>query len=222
MTRQEIKQQAKSLVKGNLWLLFKPMLIIMGITMIISLIPGLLRIQTTTTETVELFGKMIEVESNNLVGEIWSTIVTAIELVLSAGLVNYVLKFIKGETPEINDIFSIIKKHWWIILEVSIIVSLLTTLGTLLLIIPGIIISLGLSLCNYIIVDNSELSAMEVIKKSWAMMKGHKGEYLVYELSFLGWILLCIFIFPVYYVIPYMNVTFALFYEQLRKNEIQE
>lgn len=219
MKRNEVKEHAKSLIKGKLWVVFKAFLIITLISLVIESIPELFGIKTTFKETIEFLGEMVEVESMTTFGQIWSIITSIISLVLNLGLINYVLKFIRGKEPVIGDIFDIIKERWKVMLVVSILTSIIVAIGSILLVIPGVIASLGLTLCNYIIIDNKDLSSKEVLIKSWNMMQGHKWEFLGYILSFLGWILLCVFIVPMYFVIPYMEVTFALFYENLRKAE---
>jgi uncharacterized membrane protein len=66
-------------------------------------------------------------------------------------------------------------------------------------------------------VDNTKLKTMDVIKKSWNMMNGHKADFFELILSFIGWFLLCLFIIPMIYVIPYFILTVAIFYEELKK-----
>lgn len=56
------------------------------------------------------------------------------------------------------------------------------------------------------------------LKKSWSMMKGYKWNYLVFTLSFLGWILLSpftLFILLIW-LVPYMEVAIILYYEKLK------
>lgn len=217
MNRIDVKEKAKSLLKGNLWTVFKAALIVILISMVIESIPSLLGIETVTKEITEVLGQMVEVEKTTLFGYIWSVVTGTLSLILNLGLVNYVLKFIRGKNPQIEDIFNIIKEHWKVTVIVSLITTIIINVGTLLLIVPGVIASIGLTLCNYIIIDNKKLNAKEVLKKSWEMMNGHKWEYFIYILSFFGWILLCVFIVPLYFVLPYMEITFALFYEELKK-----
>ena len=49
-------------------------------------------------------------------------------------------------------------------------------------------------------------------------MKGHKWEYFVLGLSFLGWMILGVFTLGILYfwLIPYMQVTCANFYESIK------
>lgn len=77
-----------------------------------------------------------------------------------------------------------------------------------------VILTLALSLCFYLIIDNPGMQAMDAIKTSWQLMKGNKGRMFYLSLSFLGLMLLAIFSFGIgfLWVVPYMNVTAAYFY----------
>jgi len=50
------------------------------------------------------------------------------------------------------------------------------------------------------------------------MMKGHKWELFVLELSFIGWALLCVLTLFIGYLwlVPYMQMTITKFYEKIR------
>lgn len=157
-----------------------------------------------------------------------------IRLILIVGTLKFSLHFAKpGKAPFLDDIFSGFKIPLKAVL-VYIIMIFCITIGFVLLIVPGIIISLAFSQSLYILIDNNHKSAIECIKDSINMMKGNKKDCLLLSLSFLGWIALMIipifflalFPLPIYvgilyllilftgllWIIPYMNVTFANFY----------
>jgi uncharacterized membrane protein len=89
-----------------------------------------------------------------------------------------------------------------------------------LLIIPGFIIAFGLAMVTYIFADG-ETNAMESLKKSWKMMDGHKMNYFLLNLSFIGWILLAIPTLGLimFWVAPYMQLSMANFYETIKKEK---
>ena len=58
---------------------------------------------------------------------------------------------------------------------------------SLLLIIPGIIRSLELAMVDYILIDHPDFSSEEALQFSKKIMMGHKCEYFLLILSFLGW-----------------------------------
>ncbi|WP_251545686.1 DUF975 family protein [Limosilactobacillus caecicola] len=105
--------------------------------------------------------------------------------------------------------------------------TIFTFLWSLLLVIPGIIKALAYSQAFYIAKDlldsGQEVAATEAITKSRELMDGHKWEFFVLQLSFLGWALLCIFTFGIgfLWLRPYMQTTNALYYRQLAGNRFR-
>ena len=89
---------------------------------------------------------------------------------------------------------------------------------TLLLIVPGIIKSLSYALTPFILVDNPELSADGAIVLSMKMMDGHKLDFFILCLSFIGWGLLCILTLGIgfFWLIPYQYTAVAAFYEDVK------
>ena len=72
----------------------------------------------------------------------------------------------------------------------------------------------------YILSDSPELSAMDALKMSKKMMKGHKWKLFCLQLSFIGWGILGILSLYIGYLwlTPYMYASFANFYEDLKTN----
>lgn len=91
-------------------------------------------------------------------------------------------------------------------------------LWTLLFIVPGIIMSFAYALTPYILEDNPELSAWEASSRSREMMRGHKFELFWLWLSFIGWMILSLLTFGIgfFWLIPYMQLSFAAFYNDLK------
>ena len=69
----------------------------------------------------------------------------------------------------------------------------------------------------FVLMDNPGMPAMEAIRRSKELMQGHKGEYFLLLLSFLGWDILCGFTAGILliWVAPYQAVTQALYYDAL-------
>ena len=97
-------------------------------------------------------------------------------------------------------------------------VALYIILWSLLLIVPGIIKAIAYSQTYYIAKDHPEYSIDQCIEASMAMMRGHKGEYFMLYLSFIGWFLLGILTCGIglLWINPYMQTTFAHYYEDLK------
>ena len=98
-------------------------------------------------------------------------------------------------------------------------VMLFILLWALLLIIPGIIASFAYSQTFVILVEDKNISAREAIRKSKAMMDGNKKKFFFLSLRFLGLAFLCIFTLGIglLWLIPYMHVTLAKFYEDVSR-----
>ena len=91
-------------------------------------------------------------------------------------------------------------------------------LWTLLLIVPGVIKAISYSQTQFILKDCPELSFNEAIERSMDMMEGHKMQYFLLSLSFIGWILLAIISCGILslWVNPYISATYAHFYEYVK------
>lgn len=200
MNRSEIKEKAKGMIKGNLWYIWKVYLAVFVVSFVIGFVEGLF----TNVPVISLMLSLVSV---------------VVSAALSVGTVYYIIKFVRNEKIEISDFFEFAKKHWIISLLVTLLSGLFILGGTILLVIPGIIVSVGLSFVNYVVVDNPELSTMEIIKKSWNLTNGYKVDVFVFGLSFIGWAILGSLTLGILYVwlMPYMIVATALFYEELKK-----
>jgi len=100
--------------------------------------------------------------------------------------------------------------------------SLFVFLWSLLLIFPGIIKSYSYRMVPYILRDNPDLSATEVITRSREMMDGHKGNAFLLDLSFIGWVLLGVItcgLVMVLWTRPYMENTNAALYLRLKEEK---
>ncbi len=91
-------------------------------------------------------------------------------------------------------------------------------LWTLLLIVPGIIASLAYSMSFFILAENPEISAIDALKQSKAMMSGHKTELMMLYVSFLGWCLLGVLTFGIafFWINSYIQTSMAIFYQELK------
>ena len=97
--------------------------------------------------------------------------------------------------------------------------DLFVALWTMLFIIPGIVKMYAYSLVPYILAENPEIGAMDAIKLSNEMMKGHKMNAFLLDLSFIGWDILSLMtwgILEIFFVAPYKASTDAALYETLK------
>ena len=135
------------------------------------------------------------------------------------GLVNFSLKTVRGEEKNTGDLFSGFSNRFGKSVGLFFLQLLYLCLWTMLFYIPGIIKSYSYAMSYYILQDNPEIGVKEAITKSRQMMKGHKWELFVMQLSFIGWILLSIItcrIVAFFFVAPWMNLAYAKFYDSIK------
>jgi uncharacterized membrane protein len=189
--RAEIKADAKEKISGKIGALF-----IIGI--IYAIVMGVL----TMTFGIGLL----------VLGGAFMLAVSAIFLRVAKG----------DEDPDVKDLFATMNSK-----DISrgffanIRLAFFTWAWGLLFVIPGIIKSFAYSQTFYLLADNEDMTAVEAQAKSIEMMNGHKGEYFMLMLSFIGWEILANFTFGLLYVwlVPYMSTTFANFYLKLKEAE---
>lgn len=121
---------------------------------------------------------------------------------------------------EFIDIFSFFKESR-LFLTICL-TQLYIFLWSLLLVVPGIIKSYSYALTPYILIDNPNMKYDEAIDKSIEMMRGNKFRLFCLDLSFIGWVFLCLFTFGIgiFFLVPYIYATRAIFYENLKDNNI--
>ena len=220
MNRVELKEKAKGLIKGNKWYIWKPLIIIgLAIAVIEGIAMGLDSIfGTTHTATMELFGQTTTYSYGGYITDIVGIFTGIASSALTVAYAYYVLSFIRGKELEVKDVLDFMKKHWVVSFLVSLVVGLIIVGCSILFVIPGIIAAIGLMFYQEVYADNPEMKVMEIVKKSWAITKGHKMELFVLGLSFIGWGLLACLTFGILYIwlMPYMVVAFTLAYEELK------
>lgn len=222
--RVEIKEKAKEILKGNIWNIWKPLIVIAAISLAVSLLVDNVFTKTVACPTYEglidsSFWEGTTCTEVTLVGYLINVLFSLVSIVLSVGFTSYLLNLIrKKEFSLKNDLFKYFKENLGLCLATGILVSLFTTLWTLLLIVPGIIAAISYAMWTPLVVDGST-GSLDTIRKSKKMMYGHKWNYFVFLLSFIGWLLLGVVTFGIayIYVIPYMSVAQMLYYEELKK-----
>lgn len=121
---------------------------------------------------------------------------------LLIGIYSIVLDVLNEKDVDFNKLFSGYKDlnralNFVLLVLVS---SFFIFLWSLLFFIPGIIAYYRYSQAYYIFIDNPNLSFMDAINQSKKMMKNHKWELFIFDLSFIGHWLLTIITFGIYLV----------------------
>lgn len=204
MDRIAIKLAAKEHIKGKLWDFWKPTLLVLGVYAVLVAILNALS-ASDNTQVVSF-------------SSILSTVLSIAVIPAAFGLSAYYMKLTRGEPFSLD----LLKQYYPQFIRVFLIYflfGLLTVLWSLLFIIPGIIMSIAYSMAFYIAIDQPETEGLEPIRRSKEMMNGHKWEYFVFDLSFLGWELLAALTCGLLYiwVMPYKEVAKIMWYDKLKE-----
>ena len=204
MNRAKLKEKAKTIAYKNKLVLWKPYLIVFFISFIAGFIEGIFDIKLYSWLDIIL-----------------SLVVTIVTIPITVIVVANSMQVISDKTPDLEKLIKKYYKMIMLIFLVSLIGGVLCGLATLLLIVPGIILSLSYSQSAYILADKADesMSPIDILKKSREMMYGHKMELFTLQLSFIGWLLLGTLTLGILYIwiVPYMQVTYTLYYEELKK-----
>ena len=134
------------------------------------------------------------------------------------------LAFVRnGEKPTVEGLFRTFNSQWYLkTICLLLLMGIYTFLWTLLLVVPGIIKSISYAMAPYILADNPEIGCEEAICRSMKMMEGHKMDYFLMLLGYVGLTLFSVVLFciPMLWLIPYYQVVFTNFYLEL-KNEAE-
>ena len=223
--RQQVKEQAKLIMKRNYWKMF-----------VVTLLTGIL-----TGEKTTIIERIQDFASNNLsydaqpiffssnfqyifysfisVASILGIFYTIfIGNVIVVGNNRYFIKN-HDENPDLGEIFKGFKGNYLNVVKIMFLMDLKTLLWLLLLIVPGVIKAYEYSMIPYLLAENPNLSASEAFSLSKQMTTGQKADLFVLDLSFLGWIILgaiCCGI-GLLFVQPYPEATKAEVYLILKQ-----
>lgn len=198
MNRIEIKEWSKEKIIGNKGNIFLGIGIVFAITLLFSLGVGIIQ---------GIFG------SQSFITTIFSLAIDCLIYPINIGFTAYMIEFVKDETFNKNTIFSCYEDTLKII-GAMILMTFLTMIGFLFFIIPGIYLAFSYALVPYLLATRKDLSITETLALSRKMMKGHKLDYFIFELSFFGWALLIPFTFGLLliWLYPYMMTATTKFF----------
>lgn len=142
---------------------------------------------------------------------------------LSVGMKGWFMRAWRGAEPPVKDVFLGFKM-FSSSFTVCFLRDIYIFLWSLLLVIPGIVMSYAYSMAEYIMYENPRLSASQALRMSKTMTQGFKGELFVLDLSFWGWYILSGFtlgILGIVFVNPYYAYTHAAYYDRLKEKALQ-
>lgn len=202
MNRGKLKSKSKEQLKGR-W----------GLAIITVFIANLI---VDSNNMVRLMNIVIDISENlsitfNLISLIFGG-------VISVGLSKFLLNFTTNkDNPRFEDLFSQFN-IFFKALGLYIVMIIAIFLAALLLFIPGIIVALMYSQAFYILAEDPDKGILECLGESSNLMHGHKWEFFVLQLSFIGWWLIAGLTAGIgsLWVSPYQSVTETNFYLKLK------
>jgi uncharacterized membrane protein len=224
--RRELKLEAKELLSGR-W----------KEAILLNAIPALLTITVMAISASVLFALFGELMTNPdsyntaPADSSGSTTVSIVSAFLTVGISYTFLDWLRDPEMRIQpfkqalQVFT--KKYFLGTLLVYILTSIFLALWTILLVIPGIIKTFSYSQAYFIFKDrksvagDQKVSALDCITESRKMMDGHKFEYFMLQLSFIGWGILSVLSLGIglLWLNPYVNASYAAFYKNLTEND---
>ena len=220
--RQQVKEQAKQIMKRNYWKMF-----------LVTLIAGILN-----AEYVDLIQAVEDFIPDNVLPSTFSSILTILSGGFFVGLLSSIFignvirvgeqyYFIKNHygNPALNEIFQGFKGNYLNVVKIMLIMELKIMLWLLLLVVPGIIKAYEYSMIPYLLAENPNITMDEAFSLSKQMTTGQKMNLFVLDLSFLGWYFLGFLCFGIgaLFVQPYDVAAFTEVYlilkESVKKDE---
>jgi len=133
------------------------------------------------------------------------------------GIYTIFLKIFRREDFKIEEMFNGFK-DFGRSLGTYLLMTLYILLWSILLIVPGIIAAISYSMTFFILAENPNIKAADALRLSKQMMYGHKTQYFMLMLSFIGWFLLSILTFGIGLLFLYSYITMAstIFYQQIK------
>ncbi len=131
--------------------------------------------------------------------------------------VNWVfLKAVRREKIEIKDMFAVFERNYWNAVIAGLVTTIIIVIGFFMLIVPGIIFACRLAFVPFLVIDQ-KMEAMEALKASWAMTKGHG--WTVFFMGLLAILIviagLLVLIFGVLISAMWISAAFAILYHSV-------
>lgn len=152
-----------------------------------------------------------------LIGLLVGIITSGITGSVAVGFARFNSDLTSGGDAKIGSLFSYFGKMFTVF-WMNIIMGVRIFLGTLLFIIPGIVMSFNYAMVHHVLADNPDLTAREALAESKRIMKGNRWRYFCLSFSFIGLNLLIVLTLGIaaIWVVPYENAAFGAFYNEIK------
>lgn len=215
-TREELKTNAKELLKANYWKAFLA-------AAVISVMAGanqrFINFGNTTLDNAKDTASTFTILAITF-GTLLFCVIFSIFVVnpFTVGSQKLLLNC-KEDCAQNSDLVFAFKNSYFNIVKTLFMQKLITSVFTLLFVIPGIIKAYEYRMVPYLLAENPDMDWREALNTSKEMMDGQKWNTFVLDMSFFGWHLLSIFtcgILEPFYVTPYNLLTNAELYHALK------
>ena len=146
--------------------------------------------QTAVQSFVESYSNIIP--EPTLGARVIALILSIVSGMLAIGFQWWCLKATRGNIDDSRSLFDVFN-NFGRALALTLLKGVIVVIGLILLIVPGVYLALAYSQAEYILYENPELGAVDCLRRSRELMRGHIWEYFVLNLSFIGWHLLASF-----------------------------
>ena len=140
---------------------------------------------------------------------------------VTVGLAYFMVQFVNDKEHNIKDLVRFTDDYVRTFLT-NLLQTIFVFLWTLLLVIPGIIKSIAYAMVPLLLADDKykDLKPREILQKSEEMMNGHKMDFFVLGLSFIGWHILAVFTLFILeiWIIPYQETAKYKFLDDIKKS----
>ena len=204
---------------------------------VVGIISGIISTISVLVLNFAIFGSVIAFDSDNtalgILGVIISVIVYLLFFVVIYATILLTIAFIQEPmnvgkykyylnnrtgSAQLNDIFFGVTSNYKNIAKVSFFKYLSVLLWSLLFMIPGIIKQYEYVMVPYILAENPDMDSKEAMALSSRLMDGHKFDFFIFTLSFIGWFLLASFTGGIgtLFLMPYFNASITEYYEYVK------
>jgi uncharacterized membrane protein len=132
------------------------------------------------------------------------------------------LKAVRREKIEIKDMLSVFERNYWNAVLACIITAVIVIIGIIMLIVPGIIFACRLAFVPYLVIDR-KMEAMEALKTSWELTKGHGWK--IFLIGLLGFFIviagLIVLFFGIIISIMWISTAMAVLYHDVSNEKAQ-
>ena len=136
--------------------------------------------------------------------------------VVGLGYARFNLDLMDGREGAYATLFSYFP-HWKNAVVARLLKNITVIVGTLLLVVPGVLASFNFAMAEFILAENPDMPAREALARSRFLMYGNRWRLFCMEFSFIGWQLLSALVMGIgaLWINPYMGAAKAAFYREI-------